>query len=410
MNLLEVSLLEGAIRATVFALAGILVYLIMRRWSPAAGSLTAASTLVVMGVVSLLALSPWPRWAPRFSIERLHVPMVEAMANREIAAPRESNDSPGASPSGAAGRTGPRSGDETTSVYGLFDTLVRAWNTPVPPADSSGWTWREWASLFFMAAMAIGTVRLLAGLWAMRRIRSRSRPVADQDLLDTLEILRAEMSCVRPVELRTSAELATAATIGWRRPLILLPDDWHTWDEDERRAVLAHELAHVCRGDFLTGLARPAQPGPAVLSSPGALALGPAAARAGAGRRRLDGQAVRGQSPVPHDARPDGPPPRRACAGLAGPRLSPVPWYFCQEDRDASRFQASSTRPALVRHAVPDRGFPRDLLACSRPACAGRSDPRRSRRRRRRRTRPRPPLPDRPRASSTSRSCRPRPG
>ena len=89
MNLLEVSLLEGGIRATVFALAGILVYLIMRRWSPAAGSLTAASTLVVMGIVSLLALNPWPRWAPRFSIERLHVPMVEAMANREIAAPAE---------------------------------------------------------------------------------------------------------------------------------------------------------------------------------------------------------------------------------------------------------------------------------------------------------------------------------
>ena len=53
---------------------------------------------------------------------------------------------------------------------------------------------------------------------------------------------------------RPPAELATAATIGWRRPLILLPDDWQTWDEDERRAVLAHELAHVCRGDFLTGL------------------------------------------------------------------------------------------------------------------------------------------------------------
>ena len=43
---------------------GILVYLIMRRWSPAAGSLAAASTLVVMAFVSVLALCPWPRWGP----------------------------------------------------------------------------------------------------------------------------------------------------------------------------------------------------------------------------------------------------------------------------------------------------------------------------------------------------------
>jgi prepilin-type processing-associated H-X9-DG protein len=33
-----------------------------------------------------------------------------------------------------------------------------------------------------------------------------------------------------------------------------LPFDWRDWTPIERRAVLAHELAHVCRGDFLAGL------------------------------------------------------------------------------------------------------------------------------------------------------------
>ena len=69
-----------------------------------------------------------------------------------------------------------------------------------------------------------------------------------------VDILRAEMGCVKPVELRVSADLATPATIGWHRVLILLPADWRSWNDAERRAVLAHELAHVCRGDFLTGL------------------------------------------------------------------------------------------------------------------------------------------------------------
>ncbi|MDR3623122.1 MAG: M56 family metallopeptidase, partial [Paludisphaera borealis] len=54
--------------------------------------------------------------------------------------------------------------------------------------------------------------------------------------------------------LRETAELTTAATAGWRRPVLLLPDDWRSWTSDERRAVLAHELAHVVRGDYATGL------------------------------------------------------------------------------------------------------------------------------------------------------------
>ena len=105
-----------------------------------------------------------------------------------------------------------------------------------------------------LGSMALGMVRLASGLWAIRRLRSRSEPLADPALIDTVALLRAEMSCFHPVELRSSTELATPATIGWNRTLILLPQDWQTWNDEERRAVLAHELAHVCRGDFVTGL------------------------------------------------------------------------------------------------------------------------------------------------------------
>ena len=36
--------------------------------------------------------------------------------------------------------------------------------------------------------------------------------------------------------------------------MVLLPDDWRSWDDSERRAVLAHELAHIIRGDYAIGL------------------------------------------------------------------------------------------------------------------------------------------------------------
>jgi prepilin-type processing-associated H-X9-DG protein len=250
MNVLEVSLIDGAIRATAFAVAGIILYWIMRRWSPAAGSLTAAATLVLMGVVSLLALCPWLR----FPVEQLNLPAVERVAGREAAVPGAPEEHPGAPTVAALNRDGPETEKQPFAADGLLGFLVRAWDGPVIRPRPPGRTWGAWGTLFLLACLAIGTARLATGLWAMWRIRSRSRPVADQGLLEMLEILRAEMSCVRPVELRTAADLATAATIGWRRPIILLPDDWHGWDEAERRAVLAHELAHVCRGDFLTGL------------------------------------------------------------------------------------------------------------------------------------------------------------
>ena len=41
-------------------------------------------------------------------------------------------------------------------------------------------------------------------------------------------------------------------TCGVRRPVIVIPSIADLWDEDRRRAVLLHELAHVVRFDCLT--------------------------------------------------------------------------------------------------------------------------------------------------------------
>ena len=73
----------------------------------------------------------------------------------------------------------------------------------------------------------------------------------DVSLLELIEVLRAELGCRRPVEVRQADDLATAATIGWRRPVVLLPVDWTAWTPEQRRAVLAHEIAHAGSDDFL---------------------------------------------------------------------------------------------------------------------------------------------------------------
>ena len=62
------------------------------------------------------------------------------------------------------------------------------------------------------------------------------------------------MHCDATIELIELSDLATPATAGWRRPMVLLPDDWRSWSESDLRAVLAHELAHIQRSDYIVGV------------------------------------------------------------------------------------------------------------------------------------------------------------
>jgi hypothetical protein len=105
-----------------------------------------------------------------------------------------------------------------------------------------------------MAGVGIGLFRLGLGLWAIQICRRRGRRVEDPIWIALLEELQVAIGCRQDVALLEIPELTAPATAGWRRPAILLPDDWPAWDDATRRAVLAHELAHIQRRDFATGL------------------------------------------------------------------------------------------------------------------------------------------------------------
>ncbi len=105
--------------------------------------------------------------------------------------------------------------------------------------------------MLIMVAMICGLGWLVLGVMAVRRQVLRSKPVVDGKLLELVDVIRAKMGCHRPVEIRQCGDLVTAATVGWLRPVILLPVDWQTWTDDQRHAVLAHEIAHARSQDFL---------------------------------------------------------------------------------------------------------------------------------------------------------------
>ena len=261
MNALGVTLLSSVAHATVFALLGAFLYLAIRRLSPAAGALAAGSCLSFMVMVSAVALGPWPRWctiaAPTIAAIPAAPVSTEALAQRVPPQERHASGELAANASDRQRHSGERSEEAEPSqspISAASRELAREVEARSSEQRPLRWGWPDWLAAGLFVSLLAGFARLGLGLLAVERLRSRSCPIGDSALLEEIALLRAELSCTRRVEVRESPELETPATLGWRQPLVLLPFDWRDWSRDELRAVLAHELAHVVRSDFLTGL------------------------------------------------------------------------------------------------------------------------------------------------------------
>lgn len=99
----------------------------------------------------------------------------------------------------------------------------------------------------------IACIRLAWGLLGTCRFVRRSEIIDDDALRELADKIQRSIGC-RPVEVRASTEIPSAATVGWRRPMVIVAADWRQWSEQELRAVLAHEMTHVRSNDCLMGL------------------------------------------------------------------------------------------------------------------------------------------------------------
>jgi len=113
-----------------------------------------------------------------------------------------------------------------------------------------------WAAL--PAAYVLGVLILLGRLAVQRasarRIVREAAIVSDREWIHLLNDCAARIGMSRPVALRRSRVQVMPMTTGTIAPSIVIPADADTWDEDRRRAVLLHELAHIARQDCLTQL------------------------------------------------------------------------------------------------------------------------------------------------------------
>ena len=100
---------------------------------------------------------------------------------------------------------------------------------------------------------AAGIIVLLlywfAERWQLRRFIRQATVIDDREWIRVFSECTRAMGISRSVALLKTRERNVPLAFGTRRPAIVVPAIAETWDEDRRRAVLLHELAHVVRFD-----------------------------------------------------------------------------------------------------------------------------------------------------------------
>ncbi len=241
-------LLWCPVQVSVLACAALGVGSLLGRRRPAAGASVAVAALLAVAGLTVTAFSPWPAW--HLGWEKLawshpadlHSQQAEP-AGREI--PDRFAQS--------------RLDDDIVDANAIpRDSLSEA---AVPTSSSSRlWTvladhWLGLVATLYFVGVAGMAVRIALGFAAVRSYRRNSHPVTDRRLGELADVVCAQLGCVKGIELREATRLSTPATIGWLRPMLLLPSDWRNWTDDERQAVLAHEIEHVRRNDFAAWIA-----------------------------------------------------------------------------------------------------------------------------------------------------------
>lgn len=121
------------------------------------------------------------------------------------------------------------------------------------PSQESAYDWTGWIMVGWLPGVVFMTVRMIARLAGARRLyRSGNVLPGDSNLVQEAERLRNRMHMRRKLRLLLHERIAGPVVIGLFRSTILLPASLAGGiPVDHLQAILAHELAHIRRYDYL---------------------------------------------------------------------------------------------------------------------------------------------------------------
>ena len=133
-------------------------------------------------------------------------------------------------------------------------------NTSVPHHEASladnaanGFVhWREWLPTLWLAAMLVQLPLLARQWWRTRRLLRAAKPLVDVPMQKLCAQRARAFGLRRCPPLYVSADIDSPQISGLRQPVVLLPAT-HAMTPAESALAIAHELAHLRRGDLWLG-------------------------------------------------------------------------------------------------------------------------------------------------------------
>ncbi|MFL5385782.1 MAG: M56 family metallopeptidase [Longimicrobiaceae bacterium] len=237
-------LLEAALKgAAVFLVVALATPLLRRRsaavrhaaWSFAVCAQLALPALAVVAPAWRVPLVPPPAWAA--DLLGPH-PSSARMAPADAGTVVSGAASTGAPPAPAAA-SGQGAGKGVRPTVGPGERVVGRLGT-------LRMVWLVGAGLILLH-LALGTL----GVW---RLAVRGSRILDPGWLSLAHELAVRIGISRPLTLLRGDSLGVPVTWGVIYPVLLLPAGAESWDDEQRRYVLVHEMAHIRRFDALTHL------------------------------------------------------------------------------------------------------------------------------------------------------------
>lgn len=121
----------------------------------------------------------------------------------------------------------------------------------------TGWLEANHALVVALWLLGFGffLLRLGSGFWQVQRLRTRGVRLPEPEWLERFDTLRRVLGLKYGVQLLESAWIQTPMALGWLKPVVLLPIGLvNRLSVAEVEAVLAHELAHIARRDWIFNL------------------------------------------------------------------------------------------------------------------------------------------------------------
>jgi beta-lactamase regulating signal transducer with metallopeptidase domain len=109
--------------------------------------------------------------------------------------------------------------------------------------------------LIWFCGVVLMLIRLIWGLAEVNKLRRSGVDLDNDKIIEFTDIIRSKLKISRQVVIKVSESILTPMTLGWLKPMLLLPVAVvNGLNIREVEMILAHEMAHIKRNDYLINI------------------------------------------------------------------------------------------------------------------------------------------------------------